>query len=336
MRLVWGYPYSVTAIEGMFARPLIDNFKAVRTPMAFGITTLEIGCRLRVSSYKNQFAYSTDYSGYDATIPSNLIKLAFNILASWLDLSEVEPVTHVSYKRIWDKIVDYFIRTPIVMPDGNVYYGKEHGIPSGSYFTQLIGSIVNSIIMGTVSYEFRLNISKKDTLLLGDDVLYWSNRSVSQIHIAKFITRVFGIKTNADKSGFFKWNEPVHFLGRDWDKGVPSLNQSEILKRMVFVESFRKYSKDRHKRDREVRMLLLSYASVYHQAFSIYIKSLGRINRYSVPNVSIEEFVYSINRRTGFREMVDPNKLSGLQRFNSKYNNNAGGETPSLALQFLK
>jgi hypothetical protein len=291
---------------------------------------------LRVSSYRNQFAYSTDYSGYDATISKEMIYIAFQILETWLDLDGIEPETGESYSSIWSKVKRYFVYTPIVMPDGNIYYGKEHGIPSGSYFTQLIGSIVNAIIMGSVSHEFSLYVSKQDTLLLGDDVLYWSNRKVKQVSIARFIERTFGIKTNGEKSGFFTFDQPVHFLGRDWVSGTPTLDESEILKRMAFVETFRKYDKDKDKRDREVRMLLLSYAAVYHKAFGIYIKALSPINRYLVPNMSIEQYVYSVGYKRGNREMIDPKKLSGLQRFQREYVWDKGGGTPALALQFLK
>lgn len=46
---------------------------------------------------------------------------------------------------LWDIIVDYIIHTPIRFADGERHV-KHSGVASGSYFTQLIDSIVNYIV----------------------------------------------------------------------------------------------------------------------------------------------------------------------------------------------
>jgi hypothetical protein len=150
-RLIWGYPFSMTILEGLFARPLIDLFKCAYSPMAFGQTSGSIGARLRRSSDRCKYAYSLDMSKFDSSIASELIDTAFNIISTWFDMSEVEPTTGVTYGQIFKIVRRYFIYTPIVMPDQNVYFGKSHGVPSGSYFTQMIDSIVNLIFCGAVS-----------------------------------------------------------------------------------------------------------------------------------------------------------------------------------------
>jgi len=171
-RLVWGYPYAMTAIEGLFARPLIDKFKNGTSPMAFGMNTGILGTKLRIASYHKRWAYSVDVSSFDSAIAGELIRAAFRILATWFDLTQTEPTSGVTYSEIWKQVVDYFIHTPIVMPDLNVYKGKKHGVPSGSYFTQMIDSIVNVMIVGAVSHEFSLDIGEEDVFVLGDDVLF--------------------------------------------------------------------------------------------------------------------------------------------------------------------
>lgn len=74
-------------------------------------------------------------------------------------------------REVFEIIEDYFIHTPIVMPDHHIYYGKKHGVPSGSYFTQIVDSIVNVIIAGTISAKFNMYINKSDIYVLGDDLL---------------------------------------------------------------------------------------------------------------------------------------------------------------------
>lgn len=319
-RLIWGYPYAMTALEGIFARPLIDLFKKRQTPMAFAKTTGTIGTQLRVASYHKEWAYSTDVSSYDSSISSDLIKVAFNILASWFDLEEIEPTSKVSYRVIWHSIINYFIRTPIFMPDGNLYLGKNHGVPSGSYFTQMIDSIVNVIMVGAISQHFHLDIDRSEIFVLGDDILFWTNRSIDLEVISQFATELFGAKFNPDKSSKFHFDEPIHYLGRIWTNGVPDLNEEEILKRMVQPERFRKYSNNVQVRRRQVRLLLLTYATVYKSAFKLWYLTEDRRGRYFR---SIRDYEYDVIRH----DMIDEVKVSqtqkewltGLARFKAKY-----------------
>lgn len=339
-RLVWGYPYAMTAQEGIFARPLIERFKEGNTPMAFGMSTGVLGARLRVASYHKEWAYSTDVSSFDASIPAQLISVAFHILSSWFDMDKVEPTTGVRYGDIWDQIVHYFIHTPIVMPNGNIYKGKRHGIPSGSYFTQMIDSVVNVIIVGAISSHFKLHVNQDDIFVLGDDVLFWSNRRVELDHISDFSTRLMGMRFNAHKSHQYHWDEDILYLGRVWHKGVPSLDDEGIITRMTQPETYRKYSKDEEERAREVRMLFLSYAAVYRDAYRIYIRCVGVPIRWHQTNVSIENWVYNGWHSQGtYGYEQNPDMLSGLQRYLLKYvasENKLSGVSTPLALQFWK
>lgn len=339
-RLVWGYPYAMTALEGLFARPLIEWLKQGHTPMAFGKSTGVLGSQLRVAGRHFEWAYSTDVSSFDSAVGQQLIKCAFNILSTWFDLDVVEPTSGHKYREIWNMIVDYFIHTPIVMPDGNVYKGKQHGVPSGSYFTQAIDSVVNTILVGAISAHFNLHVSKENVFVLGDDILFWSNRSVSLEHVTKYASAVFGMTFNADKSAKFRYDETIHYLGRNWDRGVPTLDDDEILKRMSQPETFRKYDKVEQKREREVRMLILSYVAVYRSAYHIYLRCMNWPRRYMCTNMDIENWVYSTGVSRG-RGRFTPNAdhMSGLQRYLQKYvikeHGSLGTFTP-IALQFWK
>lgn len=332
-RLVWGYPYSMTAVEGLFARPLIEKFKSGVTPMAFGMSTLTLGAKLRVASYHKRYAYSLDVKSFDSAASAPLIHEAFKILRTWFDMEELEGTSGVPLRTIWKAIRDYFIFTPIVMPDGNIYKGKRSGVPSGSYFTQIVDSIVNTIYVGALSHKFALYVDKTEFFVLGDDVLFWSDRDIELSTLTEFGSRVFNVTFNADKSEKFRWDEVIHYLGRDWDKGVPTLSVDEILKRMTQPERFRKYSRDPKVREKQVWLLLFAYAAVYKDAYPIVIKCFGEKRKWYTSQTNLEAYVAGLSDDVQNADDF----LTGLQRYQKKYVNEEIDEgLVPLAVQFYK
>lgn len=334
-RLVWGYPYSMTVIEGLVAHPLLQLFKRHNSPMAFAMSTGALGTKLRVASYHKEWAYSLDMSHFDSTISAKLIHIAFKILRTWFDRREVEPVSGKTVDEIFNLIEYYFIHTTIVMPDGNIYIGKDHGVPSGSFFTQMIDSVVNVIIAGAISSRFSLHVSKREIFVLGDDLLMWSNRKVDLNKIAWFANSTFHVKMHgSEKSNLYHYDETIHYLGRDWENGLPTLSEDEVLKRMVYPESYRKYDKDPIKRERQVKMMLLAYAATYRSAWRIAYKLLepsGRNIHCGCANTDVNTYLDHGNSQGE----VDPRHLSGLERYRRKYIlDKVRGDIPNTALQY--
>jgi len=58
-----------------------------------------------------------DFSGFDAHVSTNLIKLAFDVLRHGLFLTPKEDV-------LWERVRNYFSTSPFLMPDGNIYSGR--------------------------------------------------------------------------------------------------------------------------------------------------------------------------------------------------------------------
>lgn len=315
-RLVWGYPYAMTVIEGIIAYPLLQEFKGGWSPMAFAMPTSALGAKLRVASYHKRWAYSIDMSQFDSSISAKLINVAFNVLRTWYDLDQIEPNSGQTVRDIFNLVEKYFITTPIVMPNRKLYLGKRHGVPSGSFFTQIVDSIVNVIVAGTVSKHFALNVNAKDIFVLGDDLLMWSDRRVDLDDMANYVNRHLGIKMHgSEKSNIYRYDEPIHYLGRDWANGVPTIDEPEILKRMLYPERFRRYSKDPKVRDREVKQLIMSYATTYWSAWKVIQDALGTDLWYLQDPELLDRQVYG-----PFEERVNPDHLSGLMRYRMKYN----------------
>lgn len=238
-RLVWGYPLSMTLLEAQFARPLIDHFLCANTPMAFGYTKADLWAKMSDFSSFDTLV-GLDYSGFDASVHPRLLLMAFSILERFFSKEEREAGN-------WEKIVHYFVHTSILMPDGYIYR-KHQGIPSGSFFTQLIGSIVNYFSLMYVSD--RLGMSGVRAIVLGDDSLasvsrtklFEANRKFFGDLLLTYSTgmRELGLTIHPHKCKVFygKSRGAIHFLGHTWSRGYPHREAREIAVRLVYPERF--------------------------------------------------------------------------------------------------
>lgn len=255
-RLVWGYPLEMTIMESRFARPLINEFLKRPTPMAFGMSKAELGAKLHRYVFEGSgTTVCLDYSKYDSTIPKGMIKEAFRILSTWFLDRDVEAYG-------WDTVVKYFITTPIVMPDGHLYTGKDHGVPSGSYFTQMIDSVVNVAIVYAIRSRFGLDFHPRQLYVLGDDVIVNVRGKVDVRAWANYVSH-FGLIIHDDEKTEVG---PTHFLGAYWDKGKPDIPLEKIVSKAVFPETFRDYQ---GQPDRGSESVLRSYACNYLSAIKM-------------------------------------------------------------------
>lgn len=292
-RLVWGYPLEMTIMESRYARPLIETFLRRRTPMAFGMTKAELGAKLHRYVVEGKgIEVCLDYSKFDSTIPKTLIKEAFRILRTWFTDEDVQTFG-------WGTVVKFFTTTPIVMPDGHLYTGKNHGVPSGSYFTQMIDSIVNVTMMYALRSRFGFHFHPLSLYVLGDDVVCSVCGEVDLASWARYLAR-FGMRLHDDSKTEIG---VTHFLGAYWEKGKPDVPIERLLSKSVFPESYRDYE---GKPDRGAKDVVRSYAAAYLSAIRM------------VPDGRIDTWLHHEMRRVDFPERDrddDPRYLTGSDRF---------------------
>lgn len=249
-RLVWGYPLEMTIMEARFARALINVFKKTPTPMAFAMTKVELGAKLhRYFTDQPGTTICLDYSKFDSTISRTFIQEAFRILSTWFRTEDLEEFG-------WKTMTEYFISTPIVMPDGHLYCGKRHGVPSGSYFTQMVDSVVNVAFCYALKSRFCLSFKPEQIYVLGDDVIMKQNGKFSLPEMAQYLAQ-FGLILHDDEKTVVG---EEHFLGAVWKKGKPDASLEEICSKAVFPERFRKYGDNPHS---GAEAVVRSYATSY-------------------------------------------------------------------------
>ena len=261
-RLVWGYPMSMTLLEGVFAKPLLSELKGGLTPMAFAMTNKNLGSRILSAQQNSKYWFSLDMSQFDSSIQKEVIQSCFTIIRTWFDCRQ-EYFEGLSAGDLLRIIENYFIKTPIVMPagmdatsEGVLYLGKDKGVPSGSYFTQLVDSISNVIMLGAFASKFGFRVNAEEIFVLGDDLLFFGNSHIDVEAVAKYGHETFGMCINPVKSKHGKADEAIPFLGRDWCRGVPQRDTTAAVQKMLYPENFRRYKGDLRK---EARLVVLSY-----------------------------------------------------------------------------
>lgn len=222
IRAVYGYPTAMTLMEACFAIPLINEFKKGDTPIAYGYD-MAIGGAYKLRSEIKRYRYfgCIDFSGFDKTVSSQLIKIAFAILEQSVDIRRYEkrgiPDASRLY-RAWDYIINYFLETPLRLCNGE-RWKKKAGVPSGSYFTQIIDSIVNWIL---INYAFmkRFGRMPRECKVFGDDSVVADNEFFSLEGLSEVLSSI-GMEVNTDKSIFTTDVDQVEFLGFRIEGGVP-------------------------------------------------------------------------------------------------------------------
>jgi len=274
VRLVWGYPFEVTLLEARFCQPLLVAFNGSNSPMFIGKTLLQELPMAIDHLFHHKYAYGLDWSGFDSSISPGLIGIAFKVLEQNFRMSESDRVT-------WRRLIDYFIHTTIVFPDGTRYV-KSSGIPSGSYFTQLIGSIINYLV---ITYcLLRLSEISPKIWVLGDDSAFGLDEYLDPSQIAAIADREFGLKLNLSKSVVSDDPSSFEFLGHRSYGGQVYRPERKLLELALFPEA---YVESEMKSAARLLGLLMDsgfnsplIVNLYQQFRQHGIESMGRADRY--------------------------------------------------------
>jgi hypothetical protein len=246
VRLVWGYPMEMTILEGKYAIPVLDALKSMRTPIALGLRKSELAATLYPLKH-DPVVGTFDWSGFDSTIPAQLISISFKIVKSWFGDVDMDE---------WNEMVKYFIHTPILMPDGYVYKGKSRGIPSGSYFTSIIGSIVNLIVINYLCALQGLKV--KNINVLGDDSIVglYSHLDVNRMGLEA--KAHFGMSLKPEKQRYTKSDHEIVFLSHVWIRGRAHRPVVVSAAKLVFPE--RGFQRNIDMRELRASRICQSYA----------------------------------------------------------------------------
>lgn len=247
IRAVFGYPLTVFSEEVRWVYPLMRYLKTCTNdfPIAYGLEMANGGMQYVNEMCNRSPPGSTfvinDYRMFDKTVPPWLIRDAFSILADCFDMGRVES----SDGLIWEvdaeksllrfkRMMRYFINTPVRLNSGERFM-KQGGIPSGSGWTNIVGSILNAIITRYAVYNTTGSLPFAD-IYMGDDSFVVVEGPVNLEDLATVVEENFGVILNTDKSWVTTSSVNVHFLGYYNLDGVAFKPQDTIIASFIYPE----------------------------------------------------------------------------------------------------
>lgn len=186
IRHVWGKAFDNILLEGLSAAPLMAAYVDRSHPMPIGMNFYrqlpQIISKALGSAAEPNIGVGIDIKDFDAHLQPWLIDAAFNIILE--NITFPNALSKAAFHYSWY----HLIHTPVIMPDGRLWI-THLGMPSGSYFTQLIDSICNMIC---IKYAQQKIYNRTfTTSVLGDDSLFgipkhygWPNINLFQYHLS--------------------------------------------------------------------------------------------------------------------------------------------------------
>ena len=246
IRTTWGYPLDVFIEEARFLYPLMNDLKSRldSTSIAYGVEVSKGGMDFvhdMVSQHGNSVFVCADWSKFDKTIPSWVIRDVFSIIYNCFDMSKVQDsegkIWNVdprrSARRFW-RVVKYFIDTPCRLTNGE-RFRKRSGVPSGSGFTNLVDSMINAVVMRTLIFETTGEFPQAD-IYMGDDSITVNRTPLNFEDIAALTLEIFGMRWSTKKSYQTRNPKNVHFLGYFNCDGYPLKANDFLIASFIYPE----------------------------------------------------------------------------------------------------
>ncbi|QJQ28889.1 RNA-dependent RNA polymerase [Botrytis cinerea partitivirus 3] len=238
-RLTWIYPAEMLVIEGLWAPVMYHQFMSLPNgPMLCGKSSQRLYTEWIVNYREGEKLHGLDFSAFDSSVPQWLIRTAFDILhqnVDWLNWRG-KPTTKRSrqkWRNVWDGMVWYFINTPILMPDGRMFR-KRRGVPSGTWFTSLVDSVVNYII---VEYLTKCQqVEAKNLKVLGDDSAFRSGRALD-LEQSQKDADVLGMNLNVKKCDVTEDPTEFKLLGTTYRNQRAHREDDDWFKLLLYPEN---------------------------------------------------------------------------------------------------
>lgn len=248
-RLVWAIDGSTGVVEAQYSFPLTDWLTSIDffSPGKEPHVQRELIWNARQSC---SYWVGVDYSKFDGTIPRWLICVCFDIIKEFFDESYHRELNWIAYN---------FIHTRILL-QGGMLVEKDHGIPSGSGFTQIVGTMANMLIMlsylsslvsgdddsrdAWIRNQLRVGLPSEQhygMFAQGDDNLMFVKFKVDTKHLSGYVHALFGVVVNPLKCDEGDKSKDPWYLKRWWTQFGEYCPVAYLIANTCHPEHYRDY-----------------------------------------------------------------------------------------------
>jgi hypothetical protein len=201
-RVIYAPPFEITVIEMIFGLQIIEYFVGNKES-SICIGNLQVDIHNIMKENSRFHNVTGDFSGYDRTLSSDIMFFSFMILKGLLNLNTYESA-------LFDKMVDYILFGRVYHPHTKIVL-RNRGMPSGSFFTNLVDSISNLIINYYSIYSFKERDYFVKLKVCGDDNLIITKTKLDTNKLSQRISTYFDMKNNFLEEDYSPPNS--NFLG---------------------------------------------------------------------------------------------------------------------------
>jgi hypothetical protein len=199
-----------------------DTFYYIGEDPIIGVPRL-----LSHSALNEETFLSLDWAGFDASVQPYEIKLAFNLLKSMLNFPDIES------ELVFEYVKTLFIERKLLSPDGRLFM-RLGGVPSGSYFTHIVDSIVNWI---RIMYLLERNGIEYDIIKThGDDAFARITSIMDGFNYITEDAERLGWHLKPEKCKLTRDISEIEFLGRQTLYGVNKRDRLKCLRLCLYPE----------------------------------------------------------------------------------------------------
>ena len=271
-RLLYMGDHAETWAGGAVMYPILDYLRDHYPEHSAWVSDEAVADRvlwlLRYAARNGLTVFSTDFSGFDASIPARILHDVFDAMRWWFS-SELHALPQIE---------ESFIQSSLLTPDG-LLRNSEGGIPSGSVFTGLVGTIVNRLSAFYIATRLG---TKVEGTYLGDDALnvYASNPTADDI---EGIGNELNLDLNASKQYVARGS--AHYLQNVFVlEGRGLLQSGGIRPTFRALNGILSYERQRNSKDwtpalAAVRTITQLERCKYHPAHRDFVKFIAQGDR---------------------------------------------------------